>query len=131
METYFYANKEEKIIKADLLDQTANEFARSFSKPLKEGYKTKREVLTQTQLRRYFNECRNLEKKVKQTSFDRSKPLIKMVKSKVAYSFEKIPPSFEEFLNKSIDEIKDSNDFEAFMLHFEAVVGFSKQYLKK
>ena len=127
METYFYANKEENIIKGELLDGKALALAKRFS-----GSREKKEKgLTQTQLRRYFNECRNLEKKIEQTSFKRTSPLIKMVKSKVAYSHDKFPQSFRHFLNDCIDEIKDEKDFKAFMLHFEAVVGFSKEYLKK
>jgi len=34
-------------------------------------------------------------------------------------------------MNKSISAIQTENDFRAFMLHFEAVVGFSKEHLKK
>ena len=127
METYFY--KEKGIIKDGLLNQIANEYAKNFSRPFTEG-RIKRDALTQTQLRRYFNEFRNLEKKIKHTSFNRTIPLIKMVKSKVAYSYDKFPPSFERFLNTCIDEIETEEDFKAFMLHFEAVVGFSKKYLK-
>jgi len=60
--------------------------------------------------------------------FDRVKPLIKMVKSKASYaanpSNPKIPGSFKKFLIQNIDDINTKEDFEAFMLHFEAVVGF-------
>jgi CRISPR-associated protein Csm2 len=54
-----------------------------------------------------------------------------MVKSKVAYSREKIPSTFENFMNESITAIQTEKDFKAFMLHFEAVVGFSKEHLSK
>ena len=60
--------------------------------------------------------------------FDKVKPLIKMVKSKASYAANpanpKIPASFKNFLINNIDEIQTEKDFEAFMLHFEAVVGF-------
>jgi len=125
-DNYYYKDVENEIIREELLDSKAQELAESFklSEP-------KRTPLSQTQLRRFFNDLKNLEKRLDQSSFERMKPLIKMVKSKVVYSREKIPSTFENFMNKSISAIQTENDFRAFMLHFEAVVGFSKEHLKK
>lgn len=128
-DNYFFKDQDQEIIREELLDQTAKSLAQSFSQ--KEFRPIRREALSQTQLRRFFNDLRNLEKKVQQSSFEKVKPLIKMVKSKVAYSREKIPSSFENFMNESISAIQSEKDFRAFMLHFEAVVGFSKEYLRK
>ena len=84
--------------------------------------------LSSAQLRKFFNEFRQLEKKVGVEGFDKIKPLIKMVKSKAAYasnpSNPKIPRSFKNFLITNLDCIEREKDFQAFMLHFEAVVGF-------
>jgi CRISPR-associated protein Csm2 len=48
--------------------------------------------------------------------------------SKVEYAANpkkpKVPPKFKEWLELNIRSIKDADDFEAFLLHFEAVVGF-------
>jgi len=125
-DNYYYKDVENEIIREELLDSKAQELAESFklSEP-------KRTPLSQTQLRRFFNDLKNLEKRLDQSSFERMKPLIKMVKLKVVYSREKIPSTFENFMNKSISAIQTENDFRAFMLHFEAVVGFSKEHLKK
>lgn len=128
-DNYFFKDQDQEIIREELLDQTAKSLAQSFSQ--RESRPIRREALSQTQLRRFFNDLRNLEKKVQQSSFEKVKPLIKMVKSKVAYSREKIPSSFENFMNESISAIQSEKDFRAFMLHFEAVVGFSKEYLRK
>jgi len=85
-------------------------------------------TLSSAQLRRFFSEFRQLEKKVNLMGFEKVKPLIKMVKSKASYaanpSNPKIPESFRNFLIKNVDEINTEEDFRAFMLHFEAVVGF-------
>jgi len=85
-------------------------------------------TLSSAQLRRFFGEFRQLEKKVNMLGFEKVKPLIKMVKSKASYaanpSNPKIPPSFQSFLKENVNEINNERDFEAFMLHFEAVVGF-------
>ena len=116
-------------IKVELLDEKALSLAESFvvrdSRSQRLVFK---KTLSSAQLRRFFSEFRQLEKKVKVMDFNRVKPLIKMVKSKASYaanpSNPKIPVSFKNFLIKNIDEINEEKDFEAFMLHFEAVVGF-------
>ena len=124
-ENYFFTDSGQEIIREELLDEKAKSLAQSFGED-------RRNPLSQTQLRRFFNDLRNLEKRVNRSSFDEVKPLIKMVKSKVAYaSKDKIPHSFEKFMNDSISAIETKKDFEAFMLHFEAVVGFSKKYLDR
>jgi len=126
---YFDANDN---IRADLLGKEAYDQAKSF---IVYYYNRNREKkmdtnksLTSAQLRRFFNEFRRLEKKVKIEGFERVKPLIKMVKSKAAYASNpkkpKIPQTFKDFLVKHIDTINSEKEFQAFMLHFEAVVGF-------
>ena len=118
-------------IHTELLDGDAKKTAETFvtmdsrtNKPDKNAGKT----LSSAQLRRFFGEFRQLEKKVNLMGFEKVKPLIKMVKSKASYaanpSNPKIPPSFKAFLIENVDNINGKEDFEAFMLHFEAVVGF-------
>jgi len=122
-----------------LLDQEAQQIAESFVR-----VHDRRSKLNANQLRRFYNECKNLEKRF---SFTRQKqtaeldsaaashaaflqvlPLIKMLKAKVSYaanpSNPKIPKSFSDWLNSSIDNIENEKDFEAFLLSFEAVVGY-------
>ena len=125
-DNYYYKDVENEIIREELLDSKAQELAQSFGQ--RESRPVRREALSQTQLRRFFNDLRNLEKRVNQSSFERVKPLIKMVKSKVAYSKEKVPSTFENFMNETISAIQTEKDFKAFMLHFEAVVGFFKEH---
>ena len=116
-------------IKVELLDEKALSLAESFvvRDPRSQRLVFKK-TLSSAQLRRFFSEFRQLEKKVKVMDFNKVKPLIKMVKSKASYaanpSNPKIPVSFKNFLIKNIDKINEEKDFEAFMLHFEAVVGF-------
>ncbi len=118
------------IIRTELLDTEARRVADGFVErnPRNPGRLIAKRSLSSAQLRRFFNEFRQLEKKVKATGFDKVKPLIKMVKSKASYagnpSNPKIPRSFKDFLISNVDAINTEQDFEAFMLHFEAVVGF-------
>ena len=110
-------------IRSELLDKEAGERAKEFVRVSRQD-----KPLTSAQLRRFFGEFRSLEKKVNLAGFEKVKPLIKMVKSKASYAANpnnrKIPDTFKEFLISNVDQINDEKDFKAFMLHFEAVVGF-------
>lgn len=116
---------ENKNIRAELLDKEAYDQARKFIE-LRYDQRTidTRRSLSSSQLRRFFNEFKRLEKKVNIEGFEEVKPLIKMVKSKAAYASNKIHPKFKSFLFHHVDKINTDKDFQAFMLHFEAVVGF-------
>lgn len=117
-------------IRIQLLDQEAKSVADGFAQrdPKNPARFLRDKSLTSAQLRRFFGEFRQLQKKVEAKGFDKVLPMIKMVKSKASYAANprsrKIPDSFRDFLIKNVDQIKEKQDFEAFMLHFEAVVGF-------
>jgi CRISPR-associated protein Csm2 len=116
-------------IREELLDQEAGRLAESFVKrDQRDPTRTiKNQSLSSAQLRRFFSEFRQLEKRIAVKGFDQVKPLIKMVKSKASYAANRqpaIPPAFKHFLINNVNQINTQKDFEAFMLHFEAVVGF-------
>ncbi len=124
---------EKGVIRSDLLEKEACKQAEEFIQYYENGKTGRKSIdskgsLSSAQLRRFFNEFKQLEKKVGIEGFDKVKPLIKMVKSKAAYasnpSNPKIPRSFKNFLISNIDHIEGEKYFQAFMLHFEAVVGF-------
>ncbi len=122
-------------LRAGLLDIDAQRDAESFV-----HVNNKKDKLNANQLRRFYNECKNLEKRFSfakqnqageagsQAAFLQVLPLIKMLKAKVSYaanpSNPKIPRTFSAWLNTSIDGIENEKDFEAFLLSFEAVVGY-------
>lgn len=119
-------------IRAGLLDSEAQIAAETFVRT-----HDRKNKLNANQLRRFYNECKNLEKKYiflqqktqdGDSAFLQVLPLVKMLKAKVSYaanpSNPKIPRSFSDWMNKSIDAIENSKDFEAFLLSFEAVVGY-------
>ena len=133
-----YFNEKGKI-KATLLDDEAKKVADSLIEYQKKrdgsilrkngkAQTVPKKTLNSAQLRRFYNDFKQLEKKVKIKSFEEIKPLIKMVKSKASYasnpSNQKIPPQFKKFLTDNVDSINSKEEFEAFMLYFEAVVGF-------
>lgn len=107
-----------------LLDQKAYEQARLFHNPGKGEKK-----LTPSQLRRFYNEFKRLETQFEnEKNFDSVLPLIKMQTSKSAYAAnpkqQKVPKTFHEFIKDNVKSISTEEDFKAFMLFFEAVVGF-------
>jgi CRISPR-associated protein Csm2 len=125
-----YRDKGNNIL-PELLTDKADEMAQQF---LSEG----KNSLTSAQLRRFYGEFKALEQKYmfrkEQKGMDAAQaftgilPLVKMVKSKVAYAAnpknQKVPSSFKDWLTMHVDSINAPEDFEAFLLHFEAVVGF-------
>jgi len=116
-----------KIIKEKLLDSEAEKLAKAFLiQPKKENKREK--ALTSAQIRKFYSDFKQLEKKVNVKGFEQTLPFIKMMKSKASYASnpgnQKIPTVFKKFLLENVDEIKTKDDFHAFMLHFEAVVGF-------
>ncbi|MCD6487302.1 MAG: type III-A CRISPR-associated protein Csm2 [Syntrophobacterales bacterium] len=127
-------------IRSELLDEEAKALADSLMVPQKERDGSVRrnrqgnvlpdakKTLNSAQLRKFYNDFKQLEKKVAKQDFEKVKPLIKMVKSKASYasnpSNPKIPPQFKQFLINNVDSINSKEEFEAFMLYFEAVVGF-------
>ncbi len=116
-------------IRPELLDKEAREKAESF-------IKNKKQSLTSHQLRRVYNDFKRIQRRISNNpgSFSSALYLIAMQKSKAEYAYasnpnknSKIPREFKAFIEENVDTIlktREEKDFEAFMLHFEAVVGF-------
>ncbi len=121
--------KPPKRIKPKLLLDDAKIWAREFV--------NSRPELKSAQIRRFYHDVKALEyrivsqdnKEKEEEKFEENLPLIKMLKSKVAYACPKygkknVPEKFKEFMDKCIDGINSLDDFKAFILFFEAVVGY-------
>ncbi|QLA19331.1 type III-A CRISPR-associated protein Csm2 [Desulfolutivibrio sulfoxidireducens] len=120
-------------IRKELLSDEAIALAESFVNPQR-GEKE----LNSSQLRRFYGEFKSIEKKLEfksrsdkeENAFLSILPLIKMVRSKVAYACPappgkpKIPGSFAKWLSDNVIAIESVKDFKTFLLYFEAVVGF-------
>ncbi|MBI5208297.1 MAG: type III-A CRISPR-associated protein Csm2 [Candidatus Firestonebacteria bacterium] len=135
MSNYFFESDAKEKIKEIFLTDKAKFWAESFinPKPPKERWQ-RNPKLTSAQLRRFHIEAKTLEERVKNLKnaddFIKIRPLVKMLKSKVAYacpitgSDRKVPEEFRKYIEEMVDNIDDINDFKAFALCFEAVVGF-------
>ena len=131
MSNYFYQDENKTVLKEDLLTSKAQKWAESFIKPTmpKERWQ-KNPKLTSAQLRRFHGEAKALEEQVKNQDFMKIRPLVKMLKAKVAYACpssgtdRKVPDEFRKYIEEMVDHIEDARDFKAFALCFESVVGF-------
>jgi CRISPR type III-A-associated protein Csm2 len=94
--------------------------------------------ISTNQLRNFYDEIKAIQGRIEYdienrvANFEREKPLIRMIKAKVAHARsrqgDRIPDKFADFLNDCIDSIEDYDDFRAFALVFEAVAGYHTQY---
>jgi CRISPR-associated protein Csm2 len=132
MSIYFDGNGH---MRKELLGDEADKVAETFVVSRHDGSVDGKSSVTSAQLRRFYNDMKSLEKKLKfkreggeADPFLSILPLVKMIKSKVAYASSprnpKIPQAFAAWLARNIDAIDSIEDFKAFLLHFEAVVGF-------
>lgn len=113
-------------LRSDLLDGDAYAVAQNIF-----NSHDKQNSVSSAQLRKFYNDFKSLEQKFinkgsGKDAFLDILPLVKMMKSKAGYArgTKKIPFNFEKWIVENIDSINDFKDFEAFLLHFEAVVGF-------
>lgn len=123
MEKY-YLN--EKAINPVWMDQKAQEAAHSFFKPYDQP------KLAASQLRKFYNDVKAMERQWRNSGGDEEAfalilPLFKLLKAKSHYALKRkvIPAAFRDWLCEHVDSVNSARDFRAFLLHFEAVVGFS------
>ena len=136
METFYYQDDKKEKIREELLTDKAKTLAKSFINPHRPKDRWQRNPkLTSAQLRRFHFEAKDMEERIKSTGYSQEeflklRPLIKMLKSKVAYACpstgrdRKIPVEFRKYIEDMVDNIEDVRDFQAFALCFESVVGY-------
>lgn len=88
-------------------------------------------AIKSSQLRKFYGDVKGLEQtwinqQRSMVAFYGIMPQIKILKAKAAYARSRkvVPAYFEQWLGRHVDVIKEPADFKAFLLHFEAVVGF-------
>lgn len=118
-------------LRPELLDTHAKVLGESFAKKGDAGVKS-------TQMRRFYGDVKELETRIERKEgvdiFESNDPqkltqylaLIRMLKSKAAYAAGRntVSRAFESFIAKAVDQIRTPKDFRAFVLFFEAVVGY-------
>ncbi len=114
------------------VEKSAEDLASSFYYGTLEG---KSQKITAAQLRKFYNEFKSLERKYQLKSINSSSeeaftamlPHIKINKAKVGYARARktVPDEFVSWLQRAVDDINSPEAFEAFLLHFEAIVGYA------
>jgi len=119
-------------LKRKLIENEAEKIGRLLAKGGLNREK-KKEKLTKTQLRNFYNEVKALEERINdEDSFMNNLPHILMLKAKANYAYrggknQKIPKSFKDFIVKNIEIISEEESytsFDNFTTFFEAVVGY-------
>lgn len=136
MGDYFYEDEEKEKLKEKFLTTEAKKWAKSFINPkFPTDRRDRNPRLASAQLRRFHMEAKTLEARVEvlekpNEEFLKLRPIVKMLKSKVAYACpipgrdKKVPEEFRRYIEEMVDNINDYKDFKAFCLCFESVVGF-------
>ena len=128
--SFFWENKEKKLLKTDLLSAEAEQKAKKLSE---EGAN----VNKYTQIRKFYDETTahktfiiSKPEDKHQEIFRQRLPYIKMMNAKLEYSHARnlIGRECLDLLKNCINEIKDLDDFYAFADFFEALMAFYKKY---
>jgi CRISPR type III-A-associated protein Csm2 len=94
-----------------------------------------RDGLNMHQLRRFFNYCREIERRLRlHQAWEAEEASVAKLSAFAADAAgkSKIPKSFHHFIDENVQRTKSSDDFlKGFMEHFEALVGFAALYMKE
>lgn len=131
MSIYYEEVNGNKVLRKDLVTTEAEEVAR---KLVQDTGKNNKKIKS-SQLRRFYGDFKSLEKKQQaapdqEVAFVSTLPLIKMALSKAKYANARntVPEVFVKWIEMHTKAINSLEDFQAFMLHFEAIVGFCYGY---
>lgn len=117
----FWEDKNKGLVKKELFSNDAEKLAKEIAK----------EDTTIAQIRKFYDEILQFHARLKAdpSKFPMLLPYIKMINSKVAYSYGRrlIGEEFKKFISQCIKKIEDKNDFEVFVGFFEAFLGFYQQ----
>ena len=137
--SYFYEDEGRTKLKKDLLTTEAQRIVKSFCHEIGGGKVTSKLGMAQT--RRWYGEIKRLEhqmdlkKNQNRLDFDQYLPMVKLLKARLTYATKRpmvdIPEGFSNFMFTCIDNVESYEDFKAFALYFEAVLGFASPYLRK
>ncbi|MBQ4567054.1 MAG: type III-A CRISPR-associated protein Csm2 [Desulfovibrio sp.] len=93
--------------------------------------KPDRNSIKSSQLRKFYADVKSLERSweyqgCSDAAFCGILPQVKILKAKAAYAQGRgvVPSAFTQWVSKHVDAVSKPSDFKAFLLHFEAVVGF-------
>ncbi len=119
---YFNDTPTGKAIKTSLMMKTAKDIA--------EGLNSGRTQLKKSQLRKYYDYCKNLQDKMqlKSVGYEVIRPgfvkLLGHATNALNKSTPLVPRLFVAFVERNVNAVKDADDFNAFVEHFEMIVAY-------
>lgn len=134
MDVKFWKDKPLKHLHPDLFSDKAEGWAKEISQA-SDSKKNK-----PTQLRKFYDEVIRFDGALKSVPSEKQKdeflmllPYLKMLNAKVSYAEGRdlVSKEFKDFIKKSLAEVNDIEDFNAFAGFFEAFMGFHKYYFEK
>ena len=113
----------------------------SFRGPQGQQGQPRKPALTTGQLRRFYNYCRNIERRlnVEECSWEQVAADFEALAfhAQYAQSDNKIPPEFQQFIDDNVRRVNAAKDhrreafLRGFLPHFEALVGFGAAHLRQ
>ena len=134
-EIKFWKDKNKKLLEPELFSSIAEDWAKEVKKSceVNNGKPTNNKP---TQIRKFYDEVIRFNSIVETNpdEFDNILPYLKMLNAKAAYAVGRknlVSDEFKQFISKSLSQIKDKDDFRAFVGLFESFIGYYKFYYEK
>lgn len=126
----FWKDKSKKLLEPELFSSIAENQAKTVKDSSERGKNNK-----PTQIRKFYDEVIRFNSIVETNpdEFDNILPYLKMLNAKAAYAVGRklVSEEFKQFISESLSQIKDKDDFSAFVGLFESFIGYYKFYYEK
>lgn len=135
----FWKDDTKRCVDPELFSSKAEQLAKQIHQNSKKDFKGKLKENTYTQIRKFYDEVIMFGSKLKEISEDKQLeeftqilPYLKMLNAKVAYAHarELVTDDFKTFINDSLKQVKELDDFWVFSGFFEAFMGYYKYFEK-
>ncbi len=132
----FWKDKSKKLLEPELFSSIAEDWAKEVKNSCNKDKKDKPTNNKPTQIRKFYDEVIRFNSIVETNpdEFDNILPYLKMLNAKAAYAVGRkqlVSDKFKQFISESLSQIKDKDDFSAFVGLFESFIGYYKFYYEK
>lgn len=127
----FWKDKSKNLLEPELFSSIAETWAKDVKESSENQNSNK-----PTQIRKFYDEVLRFNSIIKTNpeEFDNVLPYLKMLNAKAAYAVGRknlVSVKFKQFISESLSQIKDKDDFNAFVGLFESFIGYYKFYYEK
>jgi CRISPR-associated protein Csm2 len=126
----FWKDKSKKLLEPELFSSIAEDWAKTVKDSSGKDKNNK-----PTQIRKFYDEVIRFNSIIETNpdEFNNILPYLKMLNAKAAYAVGRklVSDTFKQFISESLSQIKDKDDFSAFVGLFESFIGYYKFYYEK